>query len=146
MYIYIYKSTFFKAQENFEFTLIRGLSLPSPVAEEHTLTREPSPGGKTPPWRLSFLKNTLLLPRPKSWLLTTTQKKEFSVVAFETQKIDHRTETLTAGPGISSSGPHTTKVSFQPNCSLCGMINRVCFFINCWEATKFKQSQDSSQE
>lgn len=85
IHIYI-KSTFFKAQENSEFTLIRGLSLPSPVTEEYMLTREPNPGGKTPPWRLSFLKNMLLLLWPKCRLLTTTQKKEFSVVAFETQK------------------------------------------------------------
>lgn len=58
IHIYI-KSTFFKAQENSEFTLILGLSLPSPVTKEYMLTREPNPGGKTPPWRLFPQKHAL---------------------------------------------------------------------------------------
>lgn len=120
-----YNLHFSKAQENFKFTQIPGPSLPSSVRGVRALSREPSPGSGIPPYRLSFYKNSLLLSRPKCWLLTTTQKKEFSVVAFETQKIDHKTETLIVVPVIGSSGLHTTKVLFQPNCSLREKINCV---------------------
>lgn len=105
-----------------EFWIYPALRSSSPFREESAQPRKANSS------EIKFLQRLSRCHSSNAGSWPPRQKKEFSVAAFETHQKDHKTETLIVVPVIRSSGLHTRKVLFQPNCSLREKINGMSLF------------------